>query len=294
MMEEIASGTEAPPPGASRELGARDPSTTCPTCGAEGRGQPQHIYALGTIEPRFSTVGVQKELAQILGRSDAGGLTDRQALKKALSDRQNRYLVRQLCWVMVIGGIETYLLVPRDLADFDLLVEAVRPNPSPMDLDLVIGVRGPLAPPEACNGLVVPYVAFDQIYPFDRDALIAAIPRPKTVKEDAFKAAAGELLERLLQMTDNAGSIDEHRALNYLAVRYPALYGKVAEAHQENASLSAIDVRPLQHALTRRVVAVILSFTQRQTDVIEKFAVQVDVTEKFPFLVRKLTPYFDR
>ena len=31
-------------------------------------------------------------------------------------------------------------------------------------------------------------------------------------------------------MTDNAGATDEHRALNYLAVRYPAIYAKAAEA----------------------------------------------------------------
>ena len=32
-----------------------------------------------------------------------------------------------------------------------------------------------------------------------------------------------------MQMTDNAGATDEHRALNYLAMRYPAIYAKAAE-----------------------------------------------------------------
>jgi hypothetical protein len=27
-----------------------------------------------------------------------------------------------------------------------------------------------------------------------------------------------------MQLTDNAGATDEHRALNYLAMRYPAIY----------------------------------------------------------------------
>ncbi len=57
------------------------------------------------------------------------GLTDRQALQKVLSQRQNRYLARQLCWVMTIEGLETYILVPRDPADLDLLVEALRAYP---------------------------------------------------------------------------------------------------------------------------------------------------------------------
>jgi hypothetical protein len=60
----------------------------------------------------------------------------------------------------------------RDLVDFDLWVEAIRAAPNPMDLDAVIGVRGPIAPPEMCNGLMVPIVIFDQIHSFDRHALI--------------------------------------------------------------------------------------------------------------------------
>jgi hypothetical protein len=80
---------------------------------------------------------------------------------------------------LTIQGLETYLLTPRDLADLNLLVEAVRPTPRPTDLDAVIGLRGPIAPPETCNGLMVPIVVFDQIYSFDRDALIKSIPRPE-------------------------------------------------------------------------------------------------------------------
>ena len=39
---------------------------------------------------------------------------------------------------------------------------------------------------------------------------------------------------------------------------------------------------------------VIFSFTDRATDVVEKFFTRVDVTEEFPFLVTKMSPYFDR
>ena len=76
--------------------------------------------------------------------------------------------MRQLCWVLSVQGLETYLLQPRDPADIDLLVEAIRPAPNPNDIDVVIGLRGPIAPPELCNGLMVPIVAFDQIYSFDQ------------------------------------------------------------------------------------------------------------------------------
>lgn len=272
---------------------------TCPTCGVVpasvgGANTTSYVYAIGRIEPRFPRAAVEKEFAQVVGRADTPGLTDRQATQSVLSQRQNRYLVRQLCWVMTIEGLETYILLPRDPADFDLLVEALRPTPSPMDIDCVIGVRGPVAPPEACNGLVVPVVAFDQIYSFDRETLIRAIPRPETISEEAFVPAAEELFDRIMQMADNAGTTDEHRALNYLAVRYPAIYANAAGAYARNASMSAVSVVPSPLSGTRNVVDVIFSYTNRSTDVLEKSFVRVDVTEEFPFLVTKISPYYDR
>jgi hypothetical protein len=195
---------------------------------------------------------------------------------------------------MMIEGLETYILIPHDPADLDLLVEALRVTPSPMDLDCVIGIRGPIAPPEACNGLMVPIVAFDQVYSFDRDSLIKSIPRPEKTPAKEFAPAAEELFDRLMQMTDNAGATDEHRALNYLAVRYPAIYATAADAFARNASLAAVAVRQSSLSGARNIVDVIFSFTNRNTDVVEKFFTRVDVTEEFPFLVTKMSPYYDR
>jgi hypothetical protein len=237
---------------------------------------------------------VEKEFAQATGRADTVGLTDRQAVQKVLAQRQNRYLARQLCWVMTIEGLETYILVPRDPADIELLVESVRPTPTLMDLDVVIGTRGPLAPAEMCNGLMIPIVVFDQIYSFDRDALIKAIPRPENIEERNFGPASEQLFDRIMQLADNAGATDEHRAVNYLAVRYQAIYANAADAFAGNSSLTAVDVASSPLSGTRKVVDVIFSYTNRNTDVTEKFSVRVDVTEEFPFLVTKLSPYYDR
>lgn len=269
----------------------------CPSCGSaagNSTATPSFIYSLGRIEPRFPRLAVEKEFVQATGRGDTAGLTDRQALHKVLSERQNRYLVRQLCWVLTIEGLETYILAPRDPADLDLLIEALRPAPSPMDIDVVVGMRGPIAQPEMCNGLMVPIVIFDQIYSFDRDSLVKSIPRPKEVSAKEFTPAAEEMFMRIMQMADNAGATDEHRALNYLAVRYPAIYATAAEAFGRNSSLTAVEVRPSPLSSTRKIVEVIFSFTNRNTDVTEKFFVRVDVTEEFPFLVTKMSPYYDR
>lgn len=256
---------------------------------------PTHcVYAIGRIEARFPRLAVEKEFAQATMRAETAELTNQETFHNVLSQAKNRYLARQLCWVFTIQGLETYILHPRDPRDFDLLVEAIRPQPSPMDIDVVVGVLGPIAPPDYCNGLMVPIVVFDQIYSFDRDTLIKAIPRPDKMTEARFEAAAEEVFDRIMQMTDNAGANDDHRALNYLAMRYPGIYARVAEAFAQDFSLSRLEVRPSTMSGTRTLVDVILSFTNRNTDFTEKSFVRVDVTECFPFMVTKMSPYYDR
>ncbi|MGH4007324.1 MAG: hypothetical protein ACRDTH_04010 [Pseudonocardiaceae bacterium] len=251
------------------------------------------VYAIGHVEPRFPSLAVEKEFAQVTGRADTAGQTDREALRSVLADRAGRYLARQICWIFTIEGLETYILVPRDPADFDLLIEAIRPHPG-RDVDVVIGVRGSIAPPEVCNGLMVPIVAFDQLYSFDRDELIREIPRPKGHAEEKFRATAEELFDRIGQVADNAGATHEHRALNYLAVRYPPIYARTAEAHAAECALSQVEVRPSRLSGARTIMDVIFSYTYRRTDVTEKCFVRVDVTEEFPFLVTKLSPFYER
>ena len=286
-------GNEAARPAASSS--ALEP---CPTCGtlpaANGATAttPSYVYAIGRIQPRFPSPSVEKEFAQVSGKADTAGLTDRQAVQKILSQRSNRYLARQLCWVLTIEGLETYILTPRDPADFDLLVDALRPTPSPIDLDCVIGIRGPIAAPDLC-GLAIPIVAFDQIYSFDRNVLIKAIPRPEGTAAKDFAPAAEELFDRIMQLVDNAGATDEHRAVNYLALRYDAIYTIAAKAFARDASLTAVDVTRSPLATTRNIREIIFSFTDRNTDVTDKYFVRVDVTEEFPFLVTKLSPYYD-
>jgi hypothetical protein len=98
-----------------------------------------------------------------------------------------------MCYVMVIGGLETYLLQPRDPMDLALLVEAVRPTEREGQMDAVVGIRGPVALPERCNGLTVPVVIVDQLYSFDADELRRSIPRPDGVDEESFFVTADEV-----------------------------------------------------------------------------------------------------
>ena len=280
----------------SQTIRAQEGTAPCPTCGTtpelHGPSAVSYVYALGRIEARFPRPAVEKEFAQATGRADTKGKTDRQAFYDVLKKRENRYLVRQLCWVFSVQGLETYLLQPRDPADLDLLVEASSGHEQESWIDLVIGVRGQIASPDACNGLMIPIVGYDQIYSFDRNSLVKSIPRPEKAAR-SFDAAARELFERIMQMTDNAGATDEHRALTYLAVRYPAVYATAADEFARDFSLSGVYVQPSALSGTRNIVDVVFSYTNRDTDFNEKYFVRVDMTEEFPFLVTKMAPYYD-
>jgi hypothetical protein len=254
---------------------------------------PPWVYAIGNIEPRFPRISVEKEFAQAMGGAKTAGLTDRQALHEVLSAPHNGYLARQLCWVLMISGVETYLVMPRQPTDLGMLVAAVQPAVDGEKLDAVIGTKGQVAPPEMCNGLSLPILIFDQLYSFDRESLLSSIPVPHDVKPEEFSASAAEVLDRILSATDNAGSTDEHRALNYLALRYPGLYARVADCFARDFALTSIQGHPWPLSAARRIVEIRLAFTDRKNEFVEKYFVRVDVNDEFPFLLSKMAPYFD-
>jgi PatG C-terminal/Subtilase family len=270
---------------------------SCPTCAggaAEDSGPPTYVYAIGMIRMRFPSPAIEKEFAQAVAGAKTANLTDQTVLHNAL--KEHRYLANEVCWSYSVENVDAYILVPRDSTVLDLFVAAVKPSPRGVDTDVIIGTRGPVAPAEMCNGLTVPIVLVDQVYSFEKPDLLKALKKPKELKmtEDQFQPSAEELFERILQMTDNVGATDEHRAMNYLSMRYPQVYTHTAEMYGRDFSLTNIEVTPSRLAGVRKLVNVVLSFTNRATDVVEKYYVRVDVTEKYPFLDKKLSPYFDR
>jgi PatG C-terminal len=283
---------------------ALDKECTCGkqrcSCSSEAAkaSPPLYIYTIGKVVHRFPNRSIQLELAQATGRrveDETRGRTHEEIIHKVLTDPANRYIARQICYVLNIEKLETYILTPSDPLDIDRLADALRPAPSDMmDIDVVIGRRGPIAPPELCNGLMVPIVIVDQIYSFDRDALVKAIPRRKGVSEDQFKKTAIALFKHIIQIADNVGATDEHRAINYLAVRYDEIYHRTQLMQDENYSFTAIDVRPSRLSGTRKIVDVIFSYENRLNRATQRWFVRVDVTEEFPFLVSPMQQYFER
>lgn len=281
-------------------LPARTTDCNCGPSVGDGASQYPFVYALGRIDFRFPNLGLEREFLQANRDVKTKGLSDPQARYAVLSEGNNRYLARQLCWVMSISRIETYILQPADGTDLDLFIEAMRPPKDANDepIDQVVGVRGPNAPATVCNGLMLPVVRVDQLYSYTRRALIDSIPKPEGKAANNFDQVARDLFERrILQMADNAGVADEHRAINYLAVRYPQIYAATVQQAGEGRSLVAIDPHPSRMSGARRLVNVIFEYGDRAgTSGIYpvKLRARVDVTDEFPFLDMPLSPYFDR
>jgi hypothetical protein len=269
----------------------------CPTCAAgesQNSGPPTFIYAFGRVGTRFPSPSVEKEFAQSIASGATARLTDQAVLHSAL--QENPYLANEVCWVFSVDSVDTYILVPRDHVVLDQFVEAVKPSEAGLDTDVIIGTQGPLAPPEMCNGFIAPIVLVDRIYSFEKPELISALKTPpgSEMTDEELRRSADELFERIKQIADNVGATDEHRAVNYLAVRYPQMYTHTAEMFTQDFSLTRVEVLPSRLAGLRKLVNVILTYTNRKTDVEEKYRVRVDVTEKYPFLEKRLSQYFDR
>lgn len=297
-----AAGASLSPPlqtGSSAELvspsQAADTETRCPQCSGDESSSSSYVYAIGRIEGRFPRLAVEKEYAQAAARLETKGMSTCEVFHAVISLAENRYIARQVCWVMTIQGLETYVLRPRELSDLGLLIDATREYPGQEPwLSCVIGTRGPIASPAQCNGLMVPVVTFEQIYTFDTNALIKAIPKPEKTPAKEFATSSRDLFKRVLQLSDNAGATDDHRALNYLVLRYPRIYDRAAELNSRDFCLTAVETRASRLTGSRKIVDVIFRFNDRKTDFIEKYFVRVDVTEEFPFLVTGLAAYYDR
>ena len=259
------------------------------TCGLKSL---PYVYALGQVEARFSDKSTEKEYVQIIERSKPAGLEDQNAFYTILSQPENRYLARKLSWVLTKEGMPIYILLPSGPEDLDVLLEAIRPSSNPLDRRVVVGRKGPVAPPEIC-GLEVPLVFIDQLYAIDYSNFVKSI-RPESVTDEKFKAVTAEMFQRMIQIADNTGSTDKHRALNYLTVRYPAIYVKAAEELDRNFMLTSVNAITSRLNDSHKIISVVFSFTNKENGAVEKYFVRVDVSKEFPFLVTKMAPYYDR
>lgn len=270
-------------------------SGTCPAC---MRSQTTaavvplpYVYVFGQLEPQYMSLSVEKEIAQAIGRTETTDLTDREALVKVLQDRQNRYLVRQLCWKLIVRGLETYILKPYDPADYEQLVQAYSADPK--GVVVVVGYRAGMASTQDCNGVVLPILVFDNIYYGNRESLLKDLPVPDKADRVRFAATAGEMLDRIVDQIADDGSSAESRAKLYLAMRYPAIYAQAADAVARGLSLRAIRTKRYPQSMGNVNVEVIFDYVDRKSNVLEQYSTLVNVDGLYPYLVWEMKPYFE-
>jgi hypothetical protein len=197
------------------------------------------VYAIGRLTTQFPTLGVEKEFTQLTEGVEQGGLIETALLRRTLDAPENRYLGRHLCWVFTTQHVDTFAVLPRDDTDIARLVEMISPAASENIIHVMVGrsTRAELDSP--CAGLGLPAVVADQLLAFTLDEFAEALPGGDTTSvEEAsggdqaelperdqdrkqFQAVIRELFLRLTRRAENRGIADEHRALNYVALRYP-------------------------------------------------------------------------
>lgn len=263
-------------------------------CGGGGnKGSLGYIFAIGRIYPAFPSQSIQEEFNYAYQEFKAEGPPNA-LFYQVLSQGQNLYIAQEMCWIVQIQGVDTYIAKPRsDVELYELIASLAPVNAGELKFNVIIGPRGPVASPEMCNGLQLPTVICNLSYDFTFSQfvnnMVAAIPNiPQNVVEN--------MLQQMLQITDNAGETDVHRAINYLTIRSTDIYYMAWQMQNPNPPapyppgiyfLQGISSRPANVQGNRVIVDVIFEYMARDTYEIAYWYVKVDVTGEFPFLASK-------
>ncbi|MCB9758408.1 MAG: hypothetical protein H6739_01075 [Alphaproteobacteria bacterium] len=250
------------------------------------------IYIIGTIQARIPSQSVEMELAQIpdytmpTGKPDSDPAMQRY-LFDVLSNVQYLYIAREMCWVLQIQSIDSYILQP---ATTDALLScitalgAVRGAES-IVRSVVVGQEGGTAPPGVCHNLTLPIGLVSDIYELD-DRVMDNLIMDSTDAPDVL--VAHELYRKMLELAYNTGDDDSARAINFVTTRFMGIYDKLYEmTHDNNFVLNGVSVRPSQVKGGRNLLDVIYTYLSADgSSPSQQWYCTVDVTGEFPFLLR--------
>ncbi len=282
-LENSNDGTQSP----SLEANQAD----CPDCGPSYSMPDQFVYAIGTLDVQFPSLGVEREFThreRQTASSNNGVETRGERIHRVLS--QNHYLARNVCYTLSVGSVPAYVIAPVSASVGTDLVETISTIGQPTTRSVVIGQRVGNSAPETCGGLLLPVLACDLVYTFSLedwcDGLAATAKEALEackVKKGDFQTIATEVFNRVTSSMENIGGLDTHRALNYVAVQHPGFF--IAAAERANTHvLDRIETRPVQARDARSHVAVIATFIQSRTGVPERLFCVIDVSERWPFV----------
>ncbi|WP_143310351.1 cyanobactin maturation protease PatG family protein [Chitinophaga vietnamensis] len=292
----VAADTQLVPQAAP--LAVLEPQCGC-GCGGGGAQDLGYIYAIGNIYPTFPNKSLEEEYMYAYQEFRAEGPPNA-LFFQVLSQGQNLYIAEKMCWILNIQGVDSYILTPRSNVELYHFIAALEPVfVGEKKFDVVVGTRGPLASPERCNGTQLPTAVVNLSYYFTFsqfvNAMMANIPGiPRDIVES--------MLQQMLDVTDNAGETDAHRALNYLTIRSKDIYFMAWQMQLSNPLppyppgvyfLQSVDVQRANVQGNRSIMDVIFQYQARDTVDIIYWYVKVDVTGMFPFMAsRHLARYY--
>ncbi len=247
-----------------------------------------YVYALGNLYPVFPSNSVKNEFYRVANLTAQNTLTT-EIFYTTLN--QNNYLAKAMCWVWKIGSIESYIVIPKYASTLKKFVDSLNPPSNQSYLESLTGDLGPAAPPALCFGKQLPIV---WCYHFDISNTLTDFITLIVNQTGLQQNVAQSVLSNLLRLADNLGNTDKHRALNFLTLTYFELYKFLGDKLQPSSPDDEIflygGVRsdPVPDKGNRTVLNIIFDYQDPTTAIHESCYVQVDVTERFPFVVGTL------
>ena len=264
-------------------------------------GETSYVYVVGDINARFPDLNLEKEFyqssliagdsqpmfAQVNDRIGLEKLNQNQQLYKhlfqGLSQPQNRYIARDMNWVLDNRYFEE--LYQLHITDDDLLTQCIAAlGRTKGDGQMVLVGKSDYA------GVL----SVDAIMP------VAVMPFGQKVQpEEKNNGNMTELVNKITTLDTSSGNTDALRALNYALYNNPTMYSqsyticyqsKADGPNPNGYNLTGVAVNTLQSG-DRIVADIVFSFQGINSSVLQYWFSRVDVTGEYPFMVVEWQQY---
>jgi PatG C-terminal len=283
-------------------------SAHCSTCGqpnpptgvqASIVGFGQGVYGVGQLTVHTTSMGAERQLAQLTGGAHQGDQVEVGMLQEVLSRRENTWLGWELAWLFSSGHVPAFSVMPQYAEQVMQLAELLRP-PEDEAVNVIVGktVPTPADSPSAAVGLptVRPYrmmaftlQEFARGMPQDEAASAekSAAAGRKTERTE-FEATVRDVFYRLTNGAAVAGFTHEQQACAYVGTEFSLFYSAIRREQLEGKRLTRVYARH-SHSADRLIVAVGFVVRDPRTDMTDGWECLADVTDAgMPFLVTGL------
>ncbi len=256
------------------------------------RSSDEYVYAVGLLRPEFASESGRKEFERVAAELPSETSSKEVSFYEVLIKPENFYLTKLICWIFEIGGIETYVVVPRDSNQLKKFIKGIEPvKDTTNKFDTLVGGLGPIAPPEMCNGRTLSTVRCNQLESFFFDTFTQYIQGETNIQLTSVQ----NLFLNMLRLTDNSGSSGAHRAINFMTFSYPDLYRILGSnlssksATEQIFPFNGVTAKQAETGGERKKMEVVFKFENPDTSELEYQHCEVDVTDQYPFMTVNLT-----